>query len=59
LLRLSRASGGILHGRKIRLKVDRELCKNCEKVLPLLRHELGDPEITLIDYFGFESHLPD
>jgi hypothetical protein len=59
LLRLYRATNGILRGRTIRLKVDRRVCDSCEKVLPILRHELGDPKIILVDFFGLESQLGD
>ena len=52
LLRSARMSGGTLAGRSIDIVVDRKMCNNCEKVLPLLGFELGNPTVTVSDSRG-------
>ena len=57
LLRTARAKGGTLKGLKIVINVDREFCQSCEEVLPSLVFELGDPEVTIIDPYGFHGTM--
>ncbi|MBM3544615.1 MAG: hypothetical protein FJX44_08955 [Alphaproteobacteria bacterium] len=52
LLRAARANGGTLAGKTIEVTVDREMCPSCEKILPLIGLELGNPVITFIDPEG-------
>lgn len=43
LLRAARANGGSLAGKELMVHVDRPMCSNCSKILPLIGLELGDP----------------
>jgi len=52
LLRLARNYGGTLRGKQIKMTVDRKLCPGCEKILPLIATELGDPDIVVRDGIG-------
>jgi len=52
LLRAARANGGTLAGRTIEVTVDREMCPSCEKILPLIGLELGNPVVTFVDPVG-------
>jgi hypothetical protein len=49
LLRAAQASNGTLAGRSLDIYVDRRLCANCEKVIPLVGLELGNPTLTYVD----------
>lgn len=49
LLRMARANGGTLRGREMTIYVERNLCDSCQKVLPLLGVELGNPKVTFVD----------
>jgi hypothetical protein len=49
LLRAAEANGGTLAGRSLDIYVDRELCPNCERVVPLVGLELGNPTLTYVD----------
>jgi hypothetical protein len=49
LLRAAHANGGSLEGRTVVMHVDRTMCDRCEKVLPLVGLELGDPMVTFVD----------
>jgi hypothetical protein len=49
LLRAARDNGGSLAGRTITVDVDREVCWSCEKALPLLGMELGNPSVTYVE----------
>jgi hypothetical protein len=49
LLRAAEANGGTLTGRSLDIYVDRRLCSNCERVVPLVGLELGNPTLTFVD----------
>lgn len=52
LLRAARANGGNLSEKAVEIFVDREMCPSCEKVLPYIGLELGNPTVTFIDSMG-------
>jgi hypothetical protein len=52
LMRLARAAGGTLEGKVVEMRVDREMCWRCKKVLPTIGLELGNPKVTVIDATG-------
>jgi hypothetical protein len=52
LLRAADANGGTLAGRTIVVRVDRALCDSCDRVLPVLAGELGNPTVTFVDATG-------
>jgi hypothetical protein len=49
LLRAAEANGGTLAGRSLDVYVDRNICKNCESIIPLVALELGNPSLTYVD----------
>ena len=49
LLRAADTNGGALNGRSLDVYADRELCRNCQTVLPLVGLELGNPILTFVD----------
>jgi hypothetical protein len=52
LLRLARQDGGSLAGQTFKVYVDREMCPSCERLLPRIGLELGNPTVTFIDRDG-------
>jgi hypothetical protein len=48
LLRAAREKGG-LGGRHIEVHADRAMCWSCDKVLPKLGLELGNPTVTFVN----------
>ena len=52
LIRAAERSGGSLAGQTIEIRVDRELCRSCDKVLPLIGLQLGNPRVRLRDSEG-------
>ncbi len=52
LLRAAEPYGGSLAGRTIEMRVDRELCMSCRRVLPALGAEIGNPTVRIIDGAG-------
>jgi hypothetical protein len=48
LLRAARANGGTLAGQTLEVFGDREVCGNCNDVLPYVGLELGNPTVTFI-----------
>ena len=52
LLRAAAAQNGSLSGRTLVIRVDRPLCDSCEKVLPRLGLEVGNPTVSIIDGNG-------
>ena len=52
LLRAAEPFGGSLAGRTIEMRVDRELCRSCQRVLPSLGAEIGNPNVRIIDGTG-------
>ena len=52
LLRASESSGGTLAGRIIDMRVDRELCPSCDRILPLIGLQLGNPTVRITDGSG-------
>jgi hypothetical protein len=49
LLRAARENGGTLAGRSLDVFVDSKMCNNCERIVPLVGLELGNPTITIMD----------
>jgi len=49
LLRAAEANGGTLAGRSLDIYVDREMCRNCKTMIPLVGLELGNPTLTYVD----------
>jgi hypothetical protein len=52
LLRAAKKRGGTLAGQTLTVFTDRELCNNCERVLPYVGLELGNPTVTFVDPDG-------
>ena len=52
LLRAARDNGGTLAGKTFEVFVDRIMCENCKKVLPLVGQELGNPTVIFTDESG-------
>ncbi len=52
LLRAARANRGSLAGRTFDIQVDREMCRSCDRVLPSMGLELGNPTVRFIDATG-------
>lgn len=52
LMRAAANHGGTLNGRSLVIRVDRKLCPNCQKVLPKIGFELGNPQVEIIDATG-------
>ena len=52
LMRAAEANGGSLTGRYIEMRVDRELCRNCDEILPYVTRELGYPTVHITDGTG-------
>ncbi len=52
LLRAAESNGGTLAGRTIEMRVDRELCRSCEFVLPSMGTQIGNPKVRIIDGTG-------
>lgn len=46
LLRAARANNGTLEGKALEIYVDRDICPNCEAVLPFVGKELGNPTVS-------------
>lgn len=49
---LRAADGSRLAGRTIEMRVDRELCRSCEFVLPSIGTQIGNPIVRIIDGTG-------
>jgi hypothetical protein len=52
LLRAAGENRGTLAGRAIDIYVNHGMCWSCQKALPYLGLELGNPTVTFIDAFG-------
>lgn len=52
LLRAAEPYGDSLVGRTIEMRVDRRLCDSCDKVLPSLGAQIGNPTVRIIDGTG-------
>jgi hypothetical protein len=52
LLRAAEPYGGSLAGRTIEMRVDRRLCNSCDKALPGLGTQIGNPTVRIIDGTG-------
>jgi hypothetical protein len=59
LLRAAHAKGGTLEGRSLEIHIDRVMCANCSRVLPLVGLELGNPTVTFIDRSGMARTMKD
>lgn len=57
LLRAARAHKGSLAGQRFEVNTDREMCGNCELVLPLLGRELGNPTVTFVSPSGVRNTM--
>ena len=49
LLRAARENGGMLQGKSLTVFVDKAMCPNCQKLLPSVGTEIGNPTVTFID----------
>jgi hypothetical protein len=52
LLRAARANGGSLANQNLEVHVDRPMCPSCDRILPIVGLELGDPTVTFIGPSG-------
>jgi hypothetical protein len=52
VLRAARTNGGSLAGKELEIHVDRPMCFSCDRILPLVGRELGDPTVTFIGPSG-------
>jgi hypothetical protein len=52
MMRAARANGGSLSGKELDMYVDREMCRSCDRVLPLVSRELGHPTVRFTDIYG-------
>jgi hypothetical protein len=59
LLRAARANHGSLSDQEINVRIDRNMCKSCEKVLPKLGLELGNPTVTFVNPNGVRRTMQD
>lgn len=59
LLRVARAHRGSLAEQRFEVHTDREMCLSCEKVLPLLGRELGNPTVTFVSPSGARNTMRD
>jgi hypothetical protein len=59
LLRAAQAKGGTLQGRSLEVHIDRSMCANCRRVLPLVGLELGNPTVTFIERNGTVRTMKD
>jgi hypothetical protein len=53
LLRAARDSGGTLEGKEADVYVDREICNNCDSILPHVVRRLGNPTVKFTDPRGY------
>jgi hypothetical protein len=49
ILRAAKDSGGSLAGQTMEVQTDRDLCDSCQKVLPILGVELGNPTVEFLN----------
>jgi len=60
LLRAARANGGSLAGLEFEVHVDgRNVCNNCQRVLPYVGLELGNPIVTFVNPSGTRRTMRD
>jgi hypothetical protein len=59
LLRAARENGRTLAGEMLHVFVDREMCRDCKSVLPLVGLELGNPTVTFTDIHGVSRTMRD
>jgi hypothetical protein len=57
LLRAARENGGTLSGRTMEIYVDNPMCRSCDKILPLVGQELGNPTVTFVDSRGIRATM--
>ena len=57
LLRAARGNDGSLEGMDFEVHVDRPVCNSCQRVLPSLGLELGNPTVTFVDRSGFKRTM--
>jgi hypothetical protein len=59
LLRAARRNGGTLAGQTLEVFGDRILCNNCEKILPFVSKQLGNPTVIFFDPRGERGTIRD
>jgi hypothetical protein len=59
LLRAARQHGGSLHGRVLEVYGDRPMCNRCDKILPYVGLELGNPTVTFVGPSGTRDTMRD
>jgi hypothetical protein len=59
LLRAARANGGTLAGQTLEVIGDTRMCRSCEKILPFVGEQLGNPTVTFIDPNGRRRTMRD
>jgi hypothetical protein len=60
LLRAARANGGSLAGMEFEVHVDgQSVCNNCQRVLPYVGLELGNPTVTFVNPSGSRLMMRD
>jgi hypothetical protein len=52
ILRAAEQNGGSLEGQMIEMNTDRELCRRCDTVLPLVSRQVGNPTVRITDGTG-------
>jgi hypothetical protein len=52
LLRAANENGGTLAGQHLVVAVDEVMCPSCQRVLPKVGLELGNPTVTFVDRYG-------
>jgi hypothetical protein len=57
LLRAARENGGTLAGRTLEVFVDNPMCNSCDRILPLVGLELGDPTATFVGPKGVRKTM--
>lgn len=57
LLRAAAANGGSLAGKTLAVYVDKPMCNSCNKLLPLVGIELGNPVVIFIGPNGVQKKM--
>ncbi len=59
LMRMARRRGGTLAGEDLTAHADRAMCRSCQKMLPLIGLELGNPTVTFVGPLGTVGTIHD
>ncbi len=59
LLRATAANGGALAGKTLDVFISRPMCHSCEKILPYVGLELGNPTVSFTDSNGLRRTMRD